>query len=135
MTRITPNNIIKLQPREVFVFGSNEAGRHGAGAAKLALDKFGARYGQGFGIQGSSFAIPTKDQSLNTLHLHRIQMYVNDFIYWAEYHTSNTFLVTEIGCGLAGYKPEQIAPLFEKARNCENIYLPLSFWSVLNKES
>lgn len=131
--RTTPNNITSLQPNEIFVFGSNEAGIHGKGAAKLALDKFGAILGQGLGLFGNTYAIPTKDQSLNTLHLHRIQFYVNDFIEWAKYHPANTFYVTEIGCGLAGYKPKDIAPLFEKAINIQNIYLPLSFWNELNK--
>lgn len=131
--RTTPENIVKLKPREIFVFGSNEAGRHGKGAAKQALDKFGAKYGQGYGIQGSSFAIPTKDTKLQILPLDRIGLYINDFIEWATYNSANTFYVTEIGCGLAGYKPKEIAPFFEKALNIENIYLPLSFITELNK--
>lgn len=98
---------------EIFVFGSNLAGRHGAGAAKFALQKHKAIYGKGIGLQGTSYAIPTKDENLNTLSLDRIKKYVDDFLKFAKEHSEYTFNLTPIGCGLAGYKASQIRPLFE----------------------
>lgn len=131
--RITPDNITELKPNEVFVFGSNLSGLHGKGAAKTAM-KWGAKYRQGVGIQGSTYGIPTKGISvMNTLSLTTIQEYVDEFIEWAKYHRGNTFLVTEIGCGLAGYRPKDIAPLFKKAIDVENIHLPKRFWHKLKK--
>lgn len=104
----------------IFVFGSNEAGRHGAGAAKYARDNHGARYGQGFGAQGNSWAIPTKDAQLRTLPLDIIATYVRLFLNYARGHSHARFQVTRIGCGLAGYTDEQIAPLFASApENCD----------------
>lgn len=104
----------------IFVFGSNLAGRHGAGAAKAAREKHGAIYGQGIGRQGGSYAIPTKDGSLKTLPLSRIDEHVKDFIAYAEANSDLTFEVTRIGCGLAGYNDSQIAPLFQGAPdNCK----------------
>jgi hypothetical protein len=103
----------------VFVFGSNLAGRHGAGAALFARQSHGARLGQGVGPQGNSYAIPTKDAKLVTLSLGTIASYVADFIYYAESHPELYFSVTRIGCGLAGYKDADIAPMFKKAPpNC-----------------
>lgn len=103
----------------IFVFGSNLAGRHGKGAALTARQQHGAVYGQGVGIQGNSYAIPTKDSHLNTLSLMRIQSYVDDFVEFALEHPDMKFQVTAIGCGLAGFKPNQIAPMFEHApKNC-----------------
>lgn len=105
---------------KVFVFGSNFAGRHGAGAAKFALQERGAIYGQGVGPQGDSYAIPTKDASLWPLRLSEIERHVNDFIVYAIDHPELTFEVTRVGCGLAGYTDEQIAPMFVHApKNCE----------------
>ncbi len=103
----------------VFVFGSNLAGRHGAGAARTAKQSFGAIYGQGIGRQGNSYAIPTKDGDLKTLPLGAIQMFVEQFIEYAHVHHETPFAVTRIGCGLAGYKDEDIAPFFKNApSNC-----------------
>lgn len=133
MERITPENIQELKPNEIFVFGSNEAGRHGKGAAKLAMDRFGAKYGQAFGIQGQSFAIPTKNFDIKTLPLRDIGIYVQLFLLYVKIDPKNTFLVTEIGCGLAGYKPSEIAPLFKDCIDLENVYLPKSFWEVLKE--
>ena len=130
--RTSEENIQELKPNEVFVFGSNEAGRHGAGGAKLAL-KWGAKMGQGIGMSGQTYALPTKDREIKSLDLLYIRVYVENFIDWAEYHTGNTFLVTEIGCGLANFTPEQIAPMFRRAVNIGNIHLPKRFWEVLNK--
>ena len=102
----------------IFVFGSNEAGRHGAGAAKAAK-KHGAIYGQGRGRQGDSYAIPTKDKHLETRPLHAIALDVQIFIQYANEHPELTFEVTRIGCGLAGYKYSDIAPMFKDApSNC-----------------
>ncbi len=97
---------------EIFVFGSNEAGRHGRGAAKAALDLHGAIYGQGRGIQGRSYAIPTRDAHIRTLSLYDIQDNVTQFLIYAREHPEHTFYVTRIGCGLAGYDDADIAPFF-----------------------
>lgn len=138
--RITPENITKLKRDEVFVFGSNEAGIHGAGAAKLALEKFGAKLGYGNHWIGKSYGIPTKDKDLKTLKLAKIQNYINKFISTIKGDNIDgdfsyiKFYVTEIGCGLAGYTPEQIAPMFKEAVNLKNVYLPKRFWDVLNKK-
>lgn len=113
----------------IFVFGSNLAGRHGRGAAKAAVEKYGAIYGQGIGLQGSSYAIPTKDRYIKTLPLYIIANYVKDFLTFANSHPELTFQVTPIGCGLAGYSPEQIAPMFKGAPN--NCILPEIFVAVL----
>ena len=103
----------------VFVFGSNLAGRHGAGAAKYARMVHGAEYGVGFGATGNSFAIPTKDIHLEVLSLEEVAWFVSQFIAHAEINRDTEFQVTQIGCGLAGFKPEQIAPLFVDApSNC-----------------
>lgn len=104
----------------IFVFGSNLAGRHGAGAALFAKNHRGAVSGLGIGPQGNAYAIPTKDQNLMVLSIHRIREYVMGFIIYAEKHPELEFEVTRIGCGLAGYKDSDIAPLFKGApRNCQ----------------
>lgn len=115
---------------KIFVFGSNLAGRHGKGAALYARNHHGAIYGQGIGLQGRSYAIPTKDQQLRTLPLPAIGQHVAQFLLFAAQHPDMVFEVTPIGCGLAGYQPEQIAPLFENAPN--NCILPDSFVSCLS---
>lgn len=124
--RVTPEWIDDLQENQVFVFGSNLAGMHGGGAARIARLRFGAVMGNGVGMQGRSYAIPTMQGGTET-----IRPYVNDFIAYAKEHPELTFLVTPIGCGIAGFEPEDIAPLFEEASNVENIWLPNSFWEVL----
>lgn len=104
----------------VFVFGSNEGGVHGAGAAKHAYEKKGARWGKSYGHHGDSFAIPTKDEYIETMPLERIAQYVQGFLAYAKGHRKLRFQVTAIGCGLAGYKHEDIAPMFKGASiNCE----------------
>ena len=97
---------------EVFVFGSNLSGIHGAGAAKVAAEKFGAVRGVGFGFSGLSFAIPTKGFNLEVLSLNEITMYVNAFKSFVEHNQDMKFFITRVGCGLAGYKDSDIAPLF-----------------------
>ena len=124
--RITPSYITSLQPGEIFVFGSNLAGMHGGGAARVARLHFGAVLGNGDGPQGQSYAIPTMQGGVET-----IRPYVDKFIAYAKDHPSQTFLVTPIGCGIAGFTPEDIAPLFKDAVDVENIHLPQSFWEIL----
>jgi hypothetical protein len=106
----------------IFVFGSNLAGRHGAGAALFAAKYQGAIYGQGVGMQGEAYAIPTKDAELKVLPLDIIKKYVKEFLKYAREHDALTFQVTRIGCGLAGYSDWQIAPMFKGAP--ENCRLP-----------
>lgn len=131
--RITSEEIVIVKDNEVFVFGSNEGGRHGLGAAKTALG-FGAKWGQAAGLQGRTYGIPTKDKTIRRiLTIDEIKTYVDDFIQFAIDNPQLTFLVTQIGCGLAGYKPKQIAPLFEKAVSVSNIHLPATFWHKLIK--
>ena len=123
--RITPQWITLLQPDEVFVFGSNLQGLNAGGAAKLAM-QWGAVWGKGVGLQGQTYAIPTMQGGVDTIRPH-----VDEFISLAKQHPNKTFFVTEIGCGIAGFTVEQIAPLFKKAVDVENIYLPERFWTVL----
>lgn len=99
---------------KIFVFGSNLAGRHGAGAALSAMRNHGAEYGIGSGRTGNSYALPTKDYRLKTLTLNAIEMHIEDFINYAYLHPDDEFMLTPIGCGLAGYRRDQIRPLFEK---------------------
>lgn len=115
----------------IFVFGSNEAGRHGKGAALFARRFHGAVYGHGEGLQGQSYAIPTKDAHLRSLPVEIIATYVGRFLAFADAHPEWTFQVTAVGCGLAGYTPSQIAPLFAKAP--ANCLLPTEFVEVLLK--
>lgn len=129
----SPERIAHLGPNEIFVFGSNLAGRHGRGAAKLAAMRFGARPKQGSGPSGQSYALATKDHKLRTLPLWRIAIQVGKFLFFAHQNPAFTFLVTQVGCGLAGYKPKQIAPLFEGAG--PNVRLPQSFVEVLRTRS
>jgi hypothetical protein len=105
--------------QKIFVFGSNLAGRHGKGAALTAFKDHGAVYGQGVGLQGTSYAIPTKDEDLKTLPLNKIKKYVENFVRFAELNPSMYFNVTRVGCGLAGYEDSDIAPMFADApKNC-----------------
>jgi hypothetical protein len=114
----------------IFVFGSNLAGRHGRGAALYARQHHGAIYGQGVGLQRSSYAIPTKDANLKTLPLTEIDVHVHAFKEFAREHPEMTFHVTAIGCGLAGYKPDQIAAMFKDAPS--NCILPPEFIAVIS---
>jgi hypothetical protein len=109
----------KPAKNEIFVFGSNLAGRHGAGSAKAAVMHYGARYGIGEGLQGRSYGIPTKGERLEILSLATIEGHVKQFIAFAIANPDKTFFVTRVGCGLAGYRNAQIAPLFRGApENC-----------------
>ena len=128
-TRITPNHITELKPNEIFVFGSNLQGYHGGGAARLAMNQWGAVWGQGTGLQGQTYAIPTMQGGIGT-----IRPYIDQFIKFAQNDPERTFLVTEIGWGIAGFRPADIAPLFKNAINIPNIWLPQRFWEILQKE-
>ena len=131
LNRTTNDNITHLLENEIFVFGSNESGRHGKGAAKTAM-KWGAKYGQSDGLQGRTYGIPTVNASISkSLTLPKIKTYVDRFIEFAKENPQLTFLVTEIGCGLAGLSHKDIAPLFDDAINIENIHLPKRFWKEL----
>ena len=122
----TPERISELRPDEVFVFGSNLAGMHGGGAAWVAYRKFGAVMGQGVGLQGQSYAIPTMHGGIET-----IAPYVDEFIAFAKEHPELFFYVTRIGCGIAGFRDSQIAPLFAGAIGIPNICLPDTFvWEL-----
>lgn len=112
-------------PREIFVFGSNLAGIHGAGSAKAAFDDHGAIWGCGIGLQGDSYAIPTKDEFLDQMMLKRIAVHVRNFLGHSREYPDLIFNVVAIGCGLAGYRPEDIAPLFQGAPS--NVNLPSEF--------
>lgn len=124
--RFTPERIRKLAENEIFVFGSNLAGYHGGGAARIALERFGAIWGQGVGMQGQSYAIPTMQGGVET-----IKPYVDEFIEFAKAHTEYTFLVTRIACGIAGFTPNEIAPLFVNAIDVKNVILPEDFVGVM----
>ena len=124
--RITPNHISQLAANEIFVFGSNLQGHHYGGAARIANEKFGAIFGQGVGLQGQSYAIPTMHGGVDV-----IKPYVDEFIEFAKLHPELIFLVTRIGCGIAGFKDSEIAPLFRGAIGIENIALPQSFMDVI----
>lgn len=124
----TPDIITKLRDNEIFVFGSNLRGAHGGGAARLAYERFGAVWGQGVGLQGRSYAIPTMQGGVET-----IKPYVDDFIEFAFIHPELKFLVTRIGCGIAAFTPDEIAPLFEDALDYDNVILPRDFVEVITK--
>lgn len=121
----TPDIISSLASNEVFVYGANERGIHGAGAARAAL-KWGAVMGQ-FGLSGQTYGIPTKDGNIKTLPLSIIKTYVDEFLIFATDNPDLVFLVTPIGCGLAGYSSRDIAPLFKRALHIENVVLPVQF--------
>ena len=126
----TPDFIEALQPNEIFVFGSNLEGMHAGGAARLAYHRFGAVWGQGVGLQGQSYAIPTMHGGVEA-----IRPYVDEFIQFATEHPEYLFYVTKIGCGIAGFLETEIAPLFQAAVNVDNILLPRSFCEIIEEEA
>ena len=128
--RFTPENITSLGPNEVFVFGSNLQGMHCGGAARTAVRRFGAIMGQGVGMQGQSYAIPTMQGGVET-----IKPYVDQFIDLAREWDQTTFYVTRIGCGIAGFTDEEIAPLFAEALPLYNVRLPRSFYRILTSRA
>jgi len=122
----TPDMISELKENEIFVFGSNLGGFHGGGAARAALNHFGAIWGQGVGLQGRSYAIPTMHGGVDA-----IKPYVDEFIDFARQHQEHKFLVTRIGCGIAGFTVAEMAPLFSEAIDLPNVILPEDFVQVL----
>ena len=124
--RITPEFIVQLDKKEIFVFGSNLAGMHGGGAAYIAHEKFGAEWGVGVGRTGQCYAIPTMQGGVET-----ICPYVDEFIQYAQQHSDLIFLVTRIGCGIAGFTDQQIAPLFKLAKDFENVAFPAGWRELM----
>lgn len=125
MNKVTPNYITDLDSNEIFVFGSNKSGLHLGGAAAFALENFGAKMGVGEGLTGQCYALPTMEG------IDSFKEAVNKFEECVKEHQELKFLVTEVGCGIAGYTPEEVALLFKKILTYPNIYLPLSFWNVI----
>lgn len=119
---VTPENISALRTGEVFVFGSNLQGHHGGGAAAFAMRHFGAKWGVGVGMQGQAYAIPTMHGGPEA-----IKPYVDQFVEYAKEHPDKRFLVTKIGCGVAGFRPDEIAPLFVGCLALGNVSLPIEF--------
>lgn len=124
-TNITPSQVNVLADGEIFVFGSNFQGAHMGGAARVAKEKYGAVWGIGEGLQGKSYAIPTMEG------LENLAPAVQRFTSFVRQHNELKFFVTAIGCGIAGYQPEEIAPMFLDAAYLPNVYLPLSFWKII----
>jgi len=125
--RIASDRIAELGENEIFVFGSNIQGAHGGGAAWYAHQKFGAEWGVGEGLTGRTYALPTMEGDAS------MKKAVEHFIACAKAHPELIFLVTAVGCGIAGYTPEEVAPLFREAVSLENVYLPRVFWKVLSR--
>lgn len=123
--RITPSLVSALEPGEVFVFGSNIQGMHMGGAARVAMERFGAVWGVGEGLQGQSYALPTMEG------IESLEKAVARFVEFARQHPELRFLVTAVGCGIAGYTAEQVAPFFKSVIDLQNVYLPQSFWDVI----
>lgn len=129
--RVSAKHIDKLEDDEVFVFGSNTEGMHAGGAARMAMN-WGAVYGKAFGLQGKTFAIPTVDYTRSgKMSIDEIKKYVDEFLDFTIKNKDKKFLVTEIGCGIAGFKVSEIAPLFRKALEYSNVYLPERFINYL----
>ena len=125
MERMTPEFITAVEEGEVFVFGSNAQGRHLGGAARVAMERFGAVWGVGEGLQGRSYALLTMEG------IDCLAAAASRFIAFAREHPELRFFVTAVGCGIAGYSPKEIAPLFADAVPLSNVWLPLSFWECL----
>ena len=127
--RIAPDRITELKNNEIFVFGSNLQGSHGGGAAAIVAKQFGAIWGQGVGLQGESYGIPTMHGGIE-----EIKPYVDEFIEFAKQNPNLKFLVTRIGCGIAGFTEEEMAPLFSEGANVENVYLPDTFLEIIEEQ-
>lgn len=126
--RISSDRIESLTENEIFVFGSNLAGKHIGGAARQAYQKFGAEWGIGNGPTGQSYAIPTMQGGIET-----VAPYIEQFTQYAQAHSEMKFLVTKIGCGVAKFHPKDIAPYFSLAAKLPNVFLPAEFWLYLQQ--
>lgn len=133
MREYPEGRITNLKDDEIFVFGSNESGIHGVGAAADAHQFMGAKWGMGFGQFGNTFAIPTKDWNIKKLPLDVIQFYVKRFLEYTKTKPNLVFFVTPIGCGYAGNKPKDIAPMFSD--KSDNVILCPEFDEILNNKS
>lgn len=133
--RITPEKLTVLNRNDVVLIGTNESGIHGAGIADHAYKNWGAVMGQGFGAMGQCFGLPTKDWEIVSLDPHIINQYVQRYIVWTQLRQNKkrTHYVTQVGCGLAGFTPEEIAPMFAECIDMKNIWLPESFIDVIGK--
>lgn len=128
--KFTPEKITELSPNQIFVFGANERGLHGAGAAKTALH-WGAVIGK-YGLMGQTYGLPTKDENIRTLPLKKIESHVIDFLLLVQKNEDKQFLLTRVGCGLAGYKDSQIANIFAKYVPLpQNLTLPKEFHNII----
>ena len=127
--RVSSNFIKELAENEIFVFGSNLRGMHGGGAARVAMEEFGAEWGVGVGRTGQTYAIPTMHGGVDA-----IKPYVDECVEYAKAHPELRFLVTRVGCGIAGFRDEDIAPLFAECVELENVFLPETFWMVLKRD-
>lgn len=126
--RISPEQIYSVRHNEIFVFGSNKQGFHIGGAARFAMEHLGAQWGVGEGLTNHCYALPTMEGPES------FQQAVQTFVECAKAHPEYVFLVTAVGCGIAGYTPEQVAPWFTGAINLGNVYLPEAFWKVLENK-
>lgn len=133
--RITPEIITHPSQDENVLIGTNEAGIHGAGIARAAMN-WGARMGQGFGPMSNCFGLPTKDWQIQTLPLEEIERYVKRYLAWTKLQRNFKwkYMITPIGCGLAGYEPVDIAPMFEECLNNRKFWLPKSFIEVITNK-
>ena len=129
----TPENIEFLSPNQIFVFGSNLAGEHGGGAARKAYDDFGAIWGQGIGLQGQSYAVPTLGRSYEKLTLNEIHEHINDLLKYCCKNRQLFFFITKIGCGIAGFSVNEIGPLFRPFILLKNVSLPKEFYDICEK--
>lgn len=125
MNKVTPDKITDLDPNEIFVFGSNKSGLHLGGAAAFALENFGAEMGVGEGLTGQCYALPTMEG------IESFKEAVDKFEECVKEYPKLEFLITAVGCGIAGYTPEEVAPLFKRISTYSNVSLPISFWNVL----
>ncbi len=128
LTKFTPDYITELAPNEIFVFGSNKEGQHAGGAAYYAMDRFGAKWGIGEGLVGNSYALPTMDDLTDP---YSIKPHVDTFIEFAKSHPEYVFLVTKVGCGIAGFEISEVAPFFKSALALANVMLPKEFVEYL----
>lgn len=123
---VTPELVESLKPGQVYVYGSDLLGLHVGRTARLAVEKFGAVMGEGSGLWGQSYGIPTMQGPAE-----RVKPYVEEFTDFAKYHRDMKFLVTKVGCGIAGFDAREIAPMFKEASELKNVWLPQEFWDVL----